>query len=83
MVRLNYAKMITDNAIEGLCTVIPVEEGIERKMIAWCRKNDTPSGNDRIRHFFVNIGLYGFHLDFIRTEYSGSFLKIKKHFTGI
>ena len=82
MKRMNYSKIITDNAREHLCSVVPLEEGIKNKLIAGAKKNDTPSGNDRIKSFFVIIGLYGYHLDFIKTS-SGDFLKIKKHFTGI
>lgn len=82
MKRMNYSKIITDNAREHFCSVIPLEKGVRNKMVAWCKKNDTPSGNDRIKSFFVIIGLYGYHLDFVKTI-SGDFLKIKKYFTGI
>lgn len=82
MKRMNYSKIITDNAREHFCSVIPLEEGIKDRLILWVKKNDTPSGNDRIKSFFVIIGLYGYHLDFVKTI-SGDFLKIKKQFMGV
>ena len=83
MKRTDYRKILKDNAREHFCSVIPLEDNQRKGFISWCKRNDTPSGNDRIRSFFVYIGLYGYHLDFISIKGSGDFLKIKKYFTGV
>ena len=81
MARENYRKLMTDNAKCNFISVLALSDNQLKGFIRFCKKNDTPSGNDRKNHFFVYCGLYGYHLDFIKTTDSGAFVKIKKFFT--
>lgn len=78
MARENYRKLMTENATEGMVRVLAITDNQLRGFRCFCRRNDTPSGNDRKKHFFIHCGLYGYHLDFIKTTDSGAFVKIKK-----
>ena len=77
----SYRKLMTDNAKCNYISVLALSGNQFKGFIRFCKKNDTPAGNDRKRHFFVYSGLYGYHLDFINTTDSGAFVKIKKFFT--
>lgn len=81
MTRENYKKLMTENAKCNYTSVIALTEKQYKGFIRFCKKSDTPSGNDRKKSFFVYSGLYGYHLDFIKTTRSGLFVKIKKFFT--
>ena len=77
----SYRKLMTENAKNNFVSVLALTDSQYKGFIRFCKKNDTPSGNDRKNHFFVYSGLYGYHLDFIKTTDSGVFVKIKKFFT--
>ena len=81
MARENYRKLMTENATEGMVRVLAITDNQLKGFRRFCRRNDTPSGNDRKNSFFIHCGLYGYHLDFIKTTDSGAFVKIKKFFT--
>ena len=51
MKRTDYAKILTDNAREHFNSVIPLEAEQHKGFISWCKRNDTPSGNDRVKSF--------------------------------
>lgn len=76
----SYRKLMTENAREKYTSVLPLTDNQLKGFIRFCKNNDTPSGNDRKTHFFVYSGLYGYHLDFIKTTGSGAFVKIIKYF---
>lgn len=81
MARENYRKLMTDNAKCNFVSVLALSDNQLKGFKRFCKRNDTPSGNDRKNHFFIYCGLYGYHLDFIKTTDSGAFVKIKKFFT--
>ena len=71
---------MTENGKENYKSVLPLTDNQLKGFIRFCKKNDTPSGNDRVKHFFVYSGSWGYHLDFIKTTGSGAFVKISKYF---
>lgn len=80
MARTSYSEIIR-NAAEHLRTyaVIPLTSAQVQGMKRYCKSHDTFAGHDRINHFFLYAGIYYYNVDFIKTSYSGDFVKIKKN----
>ena len=80
MKRENYKNLMVSNSRENYVSVLALNDRQFKGFRVFARKNDTPSGNDRKKSFFILSGLYGYHLDFVKTSQSGNFVKIKKYF---
>lgn len=80
MARENYRKLMTENAKENYSMVIPLTDKQLKGFVRFCKNNDTPGGYDRKTGFFVYSGLYGYSVRFIKTSFSGAFVRINKYF---
>ena len=80
MTRENYKKLLTENAREKYISALALTERQYKGFTRFCKRNDIPAGCDRKRDFFIPLGLYGYHVTFIKTTDSGLFVKIRKYF---
>lgn len=78
MERLNYDKVMRDNGKLHCKSVIALADNQIKAFKRFCKKWATPSGNDNKNHFFIYAGPFAYHIDFIKTSFSGQFAKISK-----
>lgn len=78
MKRLNYDKLMRENGRLHFVSVIALADNQIRSFKRFCKKWNTPSGNDNKNHFFIYAGPYAYHIDFIKTSFSGQYAKIIK-----
>ena len=78
MERKNYDNLMRNNGNLIFKRMIPLADNEVKSFKRFCKKWCTPSGNDNKNHFFIYAGPYAYHIDFIRTSFSGSFAKIRK-----
>lgn len=78
MERLNYSYLLHEVGKLHFSSVIPLTDNQVKAFKRFCKKWFTPSGNDNKNHFFIYAGPYAYHVDFIKTSFSGQFAKIIK-----
>ena len=79
MERLNYNNLMVTNGRLHFISVLALTDNQIRGFKRFCKKHAIPSGNDNINHFFIFPGPFAYHIDFIKTEHSGQFAKIKMY----
>lgn len=79
MPRLNYDKVLKENGKLHYTSVLALTDNQAKGLKRYCKKYSTPSGNDDKNHFFIYSGPYAYHVDVVRTKYSGAFARIKKY----
>ena len=79
MERQNYNSLLKDNGKLHFNSVIALTDNQVKGFKRFCKKYNTPSGNDNKNHFFIYSGPYAYHVDFIKTTHSGVFARIIKY----
>ena len=78
MKRLNYDRLMRENGKLHFTSIISLTDNQVKAFKRFCKKWFTPSGNDNKNHFFIYAGPYAYHIDFVKTSFSGQFAKIIK-----
>lgn len=83
MGKTNYKKLMESNGRLNHISVIQLTDRQTEGFKMFCLRNCIASGNDNVNHFFIPSGLFGYHVDFIKTSHSGKFAKIRKNYLEI